>query len=187
MLTVALALVAGEGTLGLGLAVILFCIYFFKSFHRLDCLSRFRLLKTLASQLASIRADPARRVVRVALRRRNESERDDSHWILLAVANTVGRHRSLLSAHALPVHACKEWMRFKRVVALHAQPLIGSQLQKLVYEVLQVGVVKGVGPVELAAEDFVEDNHLGAAEERSFAAGHLIEDDAKGPEVRKGA
>ena len=78
-------------------------------------------------------------------------------------------------------------MRFKRVVALHAQPLIGTQQQKLVYEVLQVGVVQGFGPVKLAAEDFVEDNHLGAAEERSFAAGHLVQDDAKGPEVRKGA
>ena len=172
-----------EGAVGLRLPVILFCIYFLKSFRRLLRLSGVRGGRRLEPLLHAVAAE----ATFVRLWRWHKRELLHPRRVIRMVGDLVGRHRLLLSAHALPIYAFKERVRFKRVVTFHSETFLRFELQKLVNEVLEPLIVHEVWPLELATQDLVEDVHLGAAEEGRLAANHLVQDDAEGPEVREGA
>lgn len=83
-------------------------------------------------------------------------------------------HRFLLGFDALPVDPCEKGVRFKRVVSLHAKSCLRLQLKQLVDERLEILVLEKGRPFKLATKNLVEDNHLSAAEEGRFSAGHLV-------------
>ena len=175
-----------EGAVGLRLPVILFCIYFLKSFHRflrLRRVSRGRRLEALLSTVAA----KATTLRRAAIWWLHQLEWDDSGWVIRVVHNVMSWHWLFLRAHALPVDAIEEWVRFKRVVTTHSNSVLRLQLQKLVNEALQLLIMQVVWPLELTTKDFVEDDHFSTTEKRRLSTCHLIQNDAKGPEIREGA
>jgi len=116
----------------------------------------------------------ATRIWRTAIWGLHKLERGDSRGVVGTVNDVMSRDRLILSAHTLPVNTCKEWVRFQRVVPFHTEALLRFQLEKLVNEVLEALIDEVFWPFELTTQDFVEDNHLGAAEEGRFSTGHLV-------------
>ena len=69
------------------------------------------------------------------------------------------------------------------LVPAHTQTSLWFELKQLVNQRLQVGIDKASWPLKLASQDFIEDDHFGAAEKGRLAAGHLVDYDTKGPKV----
>ena len=109
--------------LTLWLPVILFCIYFLKSFHRFQSLSR-----RSQVQWAIIEGAPASHpnsipetvFIDFAAHRGRKAERDDFCMVVGMVCDIVGRNWLFLSTNTVPVDALKEWVLFKRVITAHS-------------------------------------------------------------------
>ena len=86
-----------------------------------------------------------------------QAEGDDFGGIGGVCNHVEGRNWLFLSANAVPVNPGKEGMLLKRVVPAHSQTFLRLHLQQLVNEGLELLVLYRGGPLEVTAEDFIED------------------------------
>ena len=85
----------------------------------------------------------------------------------------MGRNWLLLAANQIPVDPCKKWMSHESLMPRHPETSLRLQLQELVDQGLELIVLQRIWPLELAPQNFVEDDHLGTANEWRLATSHL--------------
>ena len=107
--------------------VILFCIYFLKSFHRFQSLSRCSQVKWAiiegapASHPTTVpKRNPATVWAALATHRWCKAERDDFCGVIRMINDIVGRNWLFLPSNSIPIDTLKEWVLFKRVITAHS-------------------------------------------------------------------
>ena len=107
--------------------VILFCIYFLKSFHRFQSLSRCSQVQWAIIEGAPAchpttvpKRNPATVWAALATHRGRKAERDDFSGVIGMVNDIVGRNGLFLATNTIPIDALKERVLFKRVITAHS-------------------------------------------------------------------
>ena len=107
--------------------VILFCIYFLKSFHRFQSLGRLSQVQWAIIEGAPAchpttvpKRNPATVWAALATHRGRKAERDDFSGVIGIVNDIVGRDWLFLPTNTIPIDALKERVLFKRVITAHS-------------------------------------------------------------------